>query len=444
MKGRIDKQQILLPPRGTKDLFEPQLLEIEAIKSIFFKIARSHGFTRIDLPIFEKKKVFERTAEFSEESSFLFMDKSGRRMVLRPDINAPISRAYVNRLSNKYLPAKLFFEGKVFRYRHTRRREFRMFGLETYGVSSFSADAEIISIVGEMTRAIGFKGYRVEYSNLQIYKRILNACVGLSGAREILYNLRSIKNKESARKMLDCSRVPENDAKKIVYMLFAPKKGIDDLNLLGNLVENSKILSEELKQVIFFKDALRDYGVINARFSLSNLHGTGFYSGLTFRLQLDGVNSLLADGGRYDSMVENLGGKSTAATGLAFGIERIIDMAEKQGINISRKKKNGLIVSLFGSRGGKEIRSILGKIRDENSLVIEEEQLNRKVVQVKKYGAQKGYHFALFIENSGLINTWPLKLTLYSLINFNKRKKIVTIKNPEELANFFKNYSNGK
>ena len=100
MNERLTRTEPPKSPRGTEDLFEPQLLKIEAVTSRLFKEARAWGFTRIDLPTFEHDEVFKRTAEFSEDTSYLFFDKSGRSLVLRPDINAPITRAVINNLSS--------------------------------------------------------------------------------------------------------------------------------------------------------------------------------------------------------------------------------------------------------------------------------------------------------------------------------------------------------
>ncbi|KKQ77159.1 MAG: ATP phosphoribosyltransferase regulatory subunit [Parcubacteria group bacterium GW2011_GWA1_38_7] len=435
MNERINKHEIPQPPRGTEDIFELRLLKIETVKSIFFDIARSHGFTRIDIPIFESAEVFKRTAEFSEDSSFTFPDKSGRQMVLRPDINAPISRAFVNHLAAEPLPSKLFFEGKVFRYRHAKRREFRMFGLETYGVTDFSADAEIVSTVGEMTKAIGFKGYEVEFSNLQIYKNLLEGILKQVDSKVVLHKLHFADSAETAQKILEEFNVSEKVTDNLLAMLFPHDSRVDSLSIFEHVAGQSQTLSDELTTVLKFRDALESYGIINAKLSLSNLHGTGFYSGITYRVQPLGVNIPLADGGRYDTMVENLGGKPTPATGLAFGVERIIDMAEGQGIEILQKKNEGYIVVLPKNTDVTELRTILQQARESCPSAIEEELLDRKPEHTKKYGTQKGYENAVFIENMGN-SAWPLKMISYSLTNLSGNKKTMVMETPRDLVNF--------
>lgn len=443
IEDKEEKQKVLLPPRGTSDLFERRLLKIETINDSIFKIARSHGFTRIDLPVFESVDVFRRTAQFSEDSSFTFLDKSGREMVLRPDINAPISRAFVNHLATEPLPAKLFFEGKVFRYRHAKRREFRMFGLETYGVDDFSADGEIVSTVGEIITTVGFKGYEVEYGNLQIYKKILQNIYGQNEIDTILHKLHFADSSKTAQKILEGFRVPENISANLLAMLFPNDNQTDGINVLEKIAEQSQVLSEELSNALNFKDSLRSYGVTNIRLSLSNLHGTGFYSGMTYRIQPIGTHIPLADGGRYNTMVKDLGGEATPATGLAFGIEKIIDMAEDLGIRIPDKKAESYIVVLPKNTITPELRSILQQTRKSSpSITIEEELIDRRPEQTKKYGVHKGYKNAIFIESTSNDNTWPLKGTLYSLTNLSEGKQITEIKSPEDLVNLFTNNAN--
>lgn len=400
------KKEVPKSPRGTEDLFEPQLLKIEAVTSRLFKEARAWGFTRIDLPTFEHDEVFRRTAEFSEDTSYLFSDKSGRPLVLRPDINAPITRAVINNLSSTPAPIKLFFADKVFRYRHASKREFRMFGLETYGVSSPLADAEVLRIAANVVEDLGFPGYEIEYGNLQIYYKFLQEIVGKiqnpPDSRTLFHKLRSAKDVSLAAGILKDSNVPSEDSEKLLIMLFSSGKDDESFSILTALSRDSKAIEEELGKTKRFKEALQEFGLDNTRLSIGNLHGTGFYSGFTYRLTPGKSPMPLVDGGRYDTMAESLGGNQTPATGLGLGIERLIYLAEQQNIPIGESQaKKGVIISFEQDQLRSDLRPILQAAR-ENGFILEEELVKRKPGQVRRYGANKGYQHAVFISEQNV------------------------------------------
>lgn len=419
MSERLVRRKPPRPPQGTGDLFEPQLLKIEAVTDRLFKAARAWGFTRIDLPTFEHDEVFRRTAEFSEDTSYLFSDKSGRPVVLRPDINAPITRAVINNLASAPAPVKLFFADKVFRYRHASRREFRMFGLETYGISSPLADAEILRVAADAVEDTGFPGYEIEYGNLQIYYKFLQEAIGkvqnAPDPRTLLYQLRSASDMSSAVNILEDSNIPHDNSEKLLIMLSSSGKDDESFDVLSTLSHHSKALESELEKTIDFKKALKEYNLDNSRFSLSNLHGTGFYSGFTYRLTPGGSSIPLADGGRYDTMAENLGGNPTSSTGLGLGIERFIDLAEQQNLTIiDSQSRRGVIIAFEQDQLRSDLRPVLRNAR-KNNLTLEEELIKRKPGRTRSYGATKGYRHAIFVSEQNLDGRNVYHAKVYSL-----------------------------
>lgn len=429
MSERLTRRELPKSPRGTEDLFEPQLLKIEVVTDRLFRTARAWGFTRIDLPTFEYDEVFRRTAEFSEDTSYLFTDKSGRSLVLRPDINAPITRAVINNLSSAPTPIKLFFADKVFRYRHASRREFRMFGLETYGVSSPLADAEVLRVAADVVEETGFPGYEIEYGNLQVYYKFLQEIIGRiqnpPDSRTLLYQLRSVNDRSSAVNMLRDSNVPGDDSEKMLTMLFSSGKNDESFDILATLSRDSQAIEEELESTKKFKEALQEYGLDNTRFSLRSLHGTGFYSGFTYRLTPEGSSMPLTDGGRYDTMAKSLGGNDTPAAGLGLGVERLIDLAEQQNIAIiDSQTRRGVIVVFEQGQLRSDLKSIL-KIARENGLILQEELVKRKPGQTRRYGASKGYQHAIFISEQNVDGRKVYQTKVHSLEKDGKEQTFV-------------------
>lgn len=412
MTEYISNNKPPIPPRGTEDTFGLQLLKVEAAVELLSRSAKLWGFSRIDLPMFESEEVFRRTAEFSEETSYLFTDKSNRHLVLRPDINAPISRAIVNNFSSAPTPIKLFFTDKVFRYRSVSKdskREFRIFGLETYGVAEASADAEILRVVADVIEEAGFPGYDIEFGNLQLYYKYIEEIVGKlqnpPGPKLLLHKLRFAKDISVATKILQDSAISGNDIEKMVTMLSSSGKGNEGLDILTEFSRYSKAIEDELESTLKFKAALEKQDLQNSAFSLGNLHGTGFYSGFTYRLAPKGASVPFIDGGRYDSMVENLGGLPTPATGIGVGIDRFISALEQQNLSfINLDTKKGAMIVFEDDALRTDLRLILKDVR-EKGITLEEELIKRKTVQTKRYGMTKGYKYLITItDNEGGYN----------------------------------------
>lgn len=430
------------PPRGMEDLFENRLLKIEATTEMLFKKARTRGFTRIDLPTFEHEEVFRRTAEFSEDTSYLFSDKSGRPLVLRPDINAPITRAVINNLSSSPSPIKLFFADKVFRYRHASRREFRLFGLETYGVHSPLADAEVLRVAADVVEEIGFSEHEIEYGNLSIYSRFLQEIITRAQSaidpKNLLYQLRSANSASTAMGILRDSHIRDDDSEKLLTLLFSSGKDDEGFSILKMLSRSSQAIEEELERTNKFKDALKEFCLDNVRFSLNNLHGTGFYSGFTYRLSPTKDSMPLADGGRYDTMAENLGGNHTPATGLGMGIERLIDYAEQQNLVIPDLcKKKGAIIVFEQNHLRTDLRLVLQDAR-KTGIILEEELVKRKPEQIKRYGRNKDYQCILSVSEQIADNKNAYQVRVSPLQNGDKEHTII-LENKDGLANLLKN-----
>ncbi|MDO8658122.1 MAG: HisS family protein [Candidatus Levybacteria bacterium] len=438
MNERLTRIEPPKSPRGTEDLFEPQLLKIEAVTGRLFKEARAWGFTRIDLPTFEHDEVFRRTAEFSEDTSYLFSDKSGRPLVLRPDINAPITRAVINNLSSAPSPIKLFFADKVFRYRHVSKREFRMFGLETYGVSSPLADAEVLRVAANVVEDLGFSGYEIEYGNLQIYYKFLQEIVGRiqnpPDSRTLFHKLRSAKDMSLATSILKDSNVTSEDSEKLLTMLFSSGKDDESFSILETLSRGSKAIEEELEKTKRFREALQEFDLNNTRLSLSNLHGNGFYSGFTYRLTPGGSPMPLVDGGRYDTMAESLGGNKTPATGLGLGIERLIYLAEQQNILIGESQsRKGVIISFEQDQLRADLRPILQAAR-ENGFILEEELVKRKPGQMRRYAANKGYQHAISVSEQNVDGRNAYQVKVHSLEK-DDEERTFALENKDDLMN---------
>jgi len=413
------------PPRGTRDLFEEDLKKIEFVISVISRVARSYGFTRVDTPVLEHLDVFSLTSPVDLEKCYIFQDKSGRDLILRPDINTPLSRVVVNNFLSTPLPIKLFFVDKVFRYRHSSKREFRMLGLENFGVSGPQADAEIVKLTADILEEIGFSEYEVEYNNLQIYHKYLKESLtshGLSiDSSKLLYDLRFAKSLEGKLSLLSSCGLSKGEIDLFAEMI-CQEKDSDSYSVLEKVASHSDVLGEELAATKEFRDSLAAYGLRGLRLNLGNLHGTGFYSGLAYRIRLDGISQEIADGGRYDNFVECLSGKQLPATGLGLGIERLIKLAESQNIRLAEKTgENGILIA-SDEQAMIAIIPLLKSLRSHGQPV-EIDLSRQKRSHSIRYGRFKGYKYAVFIA-SHAVHSQALTLDIVRLTGEECSEKI--------------------
>lgn len=385
------------PPKGTKDSFEPELLKQEKVESLFFEIARSFGFQRIETPTLEHFEVFNSTSRLDRGKCYNFNDKSERELILRSDVNAPISRAVVNNISTLPMPAKFFFSGKVYRYRHYLSREFTMSGLESYGMSGSEAEIEILLVMSEFLKKLGLENCRIEFSNLRIYSEYLKDVVkrhGLNIDQEnILHRLSLSHDEQEVMEIL--SPLPQEEVNTI-YPLLLCKGGLaESIRLLESLPEKSSVLREQFQKVIDFDQTLVTHGLVNRKFDLTKLHGMGFYTGLTYRIFSEIIGRNIADGGRYDSFTSSLGGKEIPATGLGFGLPRLIDLTTSHG-SLQIKKPKGVLVVVDEKTSALKLGDLL-RIFHSKGFIAEIETVKRKFPQRLNYAKLKGYKGMVYI-----------------------------------------------
>lgn len=385
------------PPRGTKDLFETELLQREGMESLLFEIARSYGYQRIETPVFEHFEVFDSTSRLNRDKCYNFKDKSGRELVLRSDINAPISRAVVNNISSLPMPVKLFFSGKVYRYRHYIAREFTMAGLENYGMPGTEAEVEILQIMDEFLRKLGLDNCRIEYNNLRIYSEYMKEVIRRYSLdvdlENALYRLSLSHSEQETIEILGL--LPQEEAKIVYELLNCTGRLSETIISLKSLLVESSVLREQFQKVVDFDRNLDSHGLVNRKLDLTNLHGMGFYTGLTYRIHSDVIGKNIADGGRLDTFTANLGGKELPATGLGISLTRIANLASSHG-SLQDKKQNGVLVVADQEIPVLDLDILLKTFR-RAGWITEHETVKRKFRQRLKYVELKGYRGVLYL-----------------------------------------------
>ena len=318
-------------PKGTKDILPEESYKWQYIEKTAREVARIFGVKEIKTPTFEHTEVFERgvgdTTDIVNKEMYTFLDKGGRSITLKPEGTAGVARAFIeNGLNNSALPVKLYYLTSCFRYERPqagRLREFHQFGVEVLGAETPFVDAEVILMaktffdklkISNLTlyiNSIGCKDCRKAYLDAlkEYYKDNIDTLCPL--CRERL--------EKNPMRILDC----KNDSCKTLNKN-APK-------ILDYLCEDCSVHFEKVKTLL--KSAGVEYK-INAEI----VRGLDYYSKTVFEFVSEniGAQGTVCGGGRYDGLVEQLGGKPTCAIGFAIGLERLLLLLESLELSSSR------------------------------------------------------------------------------------------------------------
>ena len=317
-------------PKGTYDVYGENGKKIRKIEQILEALMDKYNYEFVQTPIFESTELFKRgvgeTTDIVSKETYDFLDKSDRKMTLRPEGTAGVVRSFIE--NKLYINGvfKSWYFGPMFRYERPqsgRFREFYQFGVESFGISSPLMDAEVISIPVNFYKMLGLKEIKVNINSLgdkesrENYKQAL-----LDYFKPYLSELcpdcqdRYIKN---PLRIIDCKADAHLEIMKNIP------------NILDYLSEESKANFELLQT--YLKDLDIDF-IVNPRI----VRGLDYYTDMVFEVEANiesfGSQNVLCAGGRYDNLVENIGGVTTPGVGFALGLERLLNAIEAENIDL--------------------------------------------------------------------------------------------------------------
>ena len=317
-------------PKGTYDGFGEFVKKYNYIKRIFVDLCNEYNINYIDTPIFESSELYHRgvgeTTDIVTKETYDFKDRGDRDMTLRPEGTAGIVRSVIENKLYINTPLKLWYEGPMFRYERPqsgRYRQFRQAGVEVFGDASPLMDANLISLMVKFYQRIGLKGIKVRINSIgnsesrEKYREAL-----LNHFKPHLDDLcddcvnRYDKN---PLRILDCKVDKDKE-----YMKNAPK-------IIDYLDEVSKN---------HFDKVLKTLDLLEIEYVIDNnlVRGLDYYTDTVFEVEASiegfGSQNVIGAGGRYNNLVENMGGPSLPAVGFAFGVERIINALDAEDIKV--------------------------------------------------------------------------------------------------------------
>ncbi|MEK7555165.1 MAG: histidine--tRNA ligase [Patescibacteria group bacterium] len=380
-KPKSQKQPPLQSPKGMHDRLPEDQYIWEKIRRTAEDIGDYYNFQRIDTPILEQAELFERTVgeatDIVEKQMFTLTTKGKERLVLRPENTAAIARAFVQHsLSQRGLPLKLFYEGPFFRYEQPqagRLREFHQIGFEILSMEDDPIyDTQVILVLFRLLETLKLKGFTVSINSIgckncrPLYRKELQAYY------------RPLKGELCA----DCVR----------------RLDTNPLRLLDCKEEKCRTLKDEAPIIIdhlcthchaHFKSVLEYLEELKISYTLNHhlVRGLDYYTKTVFEITSESLPFSIAGGGRYDYLIELLGGRPTPAVGWAGGIERIIEAMKLQGISTAPKAKPKVFFIYIGDLAKKRSLGIIEELRRHHIDVAE--SLGRESLRAQLHNADK-------------------------------------------------------
>ena len=311
-------------PKGVSEYFPPNSNQFEYVRDQLLRTARLAGYNLIELPVFEDTEVFTRgvgeSTDVVSKEMYTFEDRGGRSMTLRPEGTAGVMRAVIeHNLDRGQLPVKLFYTGPFFRAERPqagRYRQFYQVGIEAIGYTDPEIDVEVIAVADSAFKALGLTKYKLNITSLgdtesrQAHRKdLMKYIAGLD-----------LDEATSARAQINPLR------------LFDDKRTeIKDLMAKAPLLLNY-LNKESVQHFESVKNILSDIG-IKYQVNPYMVRGLDYYTGTTFEFdhEMLGAQSGIGGGGRYDGLMNSLGGSDVSGIGFGLGVDRILMACQAEG-----------------------------------------------------------------------------------------------------------------
>lgn len=377
--------------KGTEDVLPKDSYRWQFVEDVMRKESAAYGFKEIRTPVFEHTELFARgvgqTTDVVQKEMYTFDTKGGESVTLRPEGTAGAARAVLEHgLVNDSLPIKASYFVSCYRYEKPqagRLREFHQFGLECYGTQSPVADAELICAAQSIFDRLGIKQLRLEINSIgcptcraEYHKALKEYFYGYKDELCETCNSRLEKN---PMRILDCkspvcSKIAQG----------APK--ITDY------------LCDECKEHFASVQKYLDAAGVEYTINPTIVRGLDYYTKTVFEFVTDfiGAQGTVCGGGRYDGLIEELGGKHLPSLGFAMGIERLLMLMDKQGIEIPQPSTCDLYVAVMGESASLKSFEIIKAVRS-CGLIAETDIVGRGLRAQMKYADKIGAKFSMVL-----------------------------------------------
>ena len=403
-------------PRGTRDYLPEECEErrwvIERLREVF----EAYGYGEIVTPAFEHLELLvAKAGEDVKNQIYWFEDKAGRKLGLRFELTTPIARVVSENLSLPK-PIRFYYVQPVWRYEEPQKgrlREFWQAGVELIGVEGVQGDAEVIALLVNSLERTGLSSFTVYINDRRIVEGLLkDAGIAESHATEALRLIDKLERKGA------------NYVKENLLRLGASPTRVDEL--LSALTASEPEALEELargslarrgvKELEELVDELSEgYGMAGRiKIDLGVVRGLDYYTSIVYEVKVRGLEDLgsIAGGGRYDDLIALVGGPPLPATGMAIGIERLLEALRAQGSLRVRRERRGIVVIPVREEYRRHAVRVAEELRSRGARVVVE-LTGRKLSTALEAADKRGFRYAVIIGlkeiESGLLTVRDLE-----------------------------------
>lgn len=378
-------------PRGTNDILPEDIPKWLYVEDVIRKLCFEFGYKEIRTPVFEHTELFERgvgdTTDVVQKEMYTFLDKGGRSITLRPEGTASAARAFLEHgLFNQPLPVKLYYNISCYRYEKPqagRLREFHQFGVEAYGSQSPQMDAEIILLCMTLFKRLGISDLTLKINSIGCkdcrhkYNELLKEY--LRDNLDRLCETCNIRFEKNPLRILDCKNKSCNEITE-----GAPK-------LLDHICPSCKEHFESTKKYL---DELKIAYAIDPWI----VRGLDYYTKTVFEVKTgkSGAQSTVCGGGRYDGLIEELGGPQMGGIGFAVGIERLLDLMKDKQIEFPKSRPLDIFIANAGKDADFEAARLVQNLR-ENGFWAEKDLSEKSLKAQMKYADKLNARFSLVL-----------------------------------------------
>lgn len=387
---------IISAPKGTKDVLPNQVYKWQYVEKAFAEICRRYGFKEIRTPVFEHTELFARgvgdTTDIVEKQMYTFEDYAKRSITLKPEGTSPVVRSFIeHKQYAEVQPTKYYYDIPCFRYEKPqsgRLREFHQFGVEIFGTMNMMADAEVIALAADFLAGLGIKDVELRINS-----------IGCPDCRE--------KHRAALREFL---QPKYND-------LCETCKGRYERNPMRILDCKSEICQELVKGAPMmldylcedcntaFSDLQKDLNAAGVDFVVDAgiVRGLDYYTKTAFEFVSNniGAQGTVCGGGRYDNLIEQLGGPSVPGVGFGLGIERLLLVMEANGVSIPEPPGVDLFVAVMGDNAKIMGLSMTRELRSRG-FSVEMDSLGRNIKGQLKYADRLNARYTAVIGDNEL------------------------------------------
>ena len=382
--------------KGTHDIFGDNIKRWHSLEKTIRDLCVDFGFNEIRTPIFEYTNLFQRgvgeTTDIVQKEMYTFEDKGKNNITLKPEGTAPTVRAYLeHKMYADTQPTKLYYMTPAFRYENTqagRQRQFHQFGIELFGSESATADAEVIAIASTLLDRLGIKKVELHINSLggpecrTKYNKTLKGF--LSNHKEELCALCQDRMDKNPLRVLDCKNPNCGEIVK------------DAPTVLDCLGEECQAHFQELQDLLT---------QMNIPFVVDSsiVRGLDYYTKTVFEFISGDIGSqgTVCGGGRYDKLVEEVGGAATPAVGFAAGIERLLLVQEAENGPVEKKPVRDIFIGAIGDQAAIKVHGLVHELRREG-ISAEADHMKRSVKAQMKYANRIGARFSAIIGDNEL------------------------------------------